>query len=91
MKNAKKYHGNLLESFEWIHEHINLNQKFTISLACRELLFLDNEKIVLIPFLALKEATTTMALASMKVTTKYNHRPELTIIRSAQSHTDKTT
>jgi hypothetical protein len=30
-----------------------------------------------------------MALTSMKVTTKYNYRPESTIIRSAHSHTDK--
>jgi hypothetical protein len=53
--------------------------------------FLDNGKIALIPVLALKEATTNLALTSMKVTTKYNHRPELTIIRSAQTHTDKLT
>jgi hypothetical protein len=36
-------------------------------------LFLDNGKIVLIPILALKEATTIMALPSIKVATKYNH------------------
>jgi hypothetical protein len=35
--------------------------------------FLDNEKIVLIPILALKEDTTVMALTFMKITTKYNH------------------
>jgi hypothetical protein len=53
--------------------------------------FLDNGKIALIPVLTLKEATTNLALTSMKVTTKYNHRPESTIIRSAQTHTDKLT
>jgi hypothetical protein len=51
--------------------------------------FLDNENIELIPVLALKEAMDIMTLTSMKVTTKYNHRPESTIIRSAHSHTDK--
>jgi hypothetical protein len=61
------------------------------SLSFRLILFLDNGKIALIPVLALKEATTTMVLTSMKVTTKYNHRPELTIIRNAETHTDKTT
>jgi hypothetical protein len=50
---------------------------------------LYNGKIELILILALKEATAIMALTSIKVTTKYNHRPELTIIRSAHSHTDK--
>jgi hypothetical protein len=51
--------------------------------------FLDNGKIELIPVLALKEAMAIMTLTSMKVTTKYNHRPESTIIRSAHSYTDK--
>jgi hypothetical protein len=32
-----------------------------------------------------------MGLTSMKVTTKYNHRLESTIIRTAQSHTNKQT
>jgi hypothetical protein len=53
--------------------------------------FLDNGKIALIPVLALKEAIATKALTSVKVTTKYNHRHESTNIRSAPSHTDKTT
>ena len=53
--------------------------------------FLDNGKIVLIPVLALKEDIAVMTLTSMKVITKYNHLPESTIIRSAQSHTDKQT
>jgi hypothetical protein len=53
------------------------------------IIFLDNGKIELIPVLTLKEATTIVALTSMKVTTKYNHRPESTIIRSTHSHTDK--
>jgi hypothetical protein len=53
--------------------------------------FLDNGKIALILVLALKEATANLTLTSMKVTTKYNHRPESTIIRSAQTHTDKLT
>jgi hypothetical protein len=50
--------------------------------------FLDNGKIELIPILALKEATVIMTLTSMKVTTKYNHQPESTIMRSAHLHTD---
>jgi hypothetical protein len=51
--------------------------------------FLDNGKIELISVLTLKEATVIMVLTSMKVTIKYNHRPESTIIRSAHLHTDK--
>jgi hypothetical protein len=52
-------------------------------------IFLDNGRIVLIPVLALKEDRVVMALTSMRVTTKYNHRPKSIIIRSAQAHTDK--
>jgi hypothetical protein len=52
-------------------------------------IFLDNGRIVLIPVLALKEDRAVMALTSMRVTTKYNHRPKSIIIRSAQAHIDK--
>jgi hypothetical protein len=63
---------------------------FSFSAASSDfLLFLDNGKIALIPILALKEATANMSLTSIKITIKYNHRPESSIIISAHAYTDE--